>query len=505
MGYAGATSVPVGGNLTVFVSNNSSSFSAQVFRMGYYQGLLGRLIWTSPSYPGVIQSACNPAYGTHMVSCNWKPSFTIHPGASWVPGDYLIKLTSSTNQQSYVPFTLVNYQSNAAVLLINAVTTWQAYNLWGGWDLYNGPFPGARSPLVSFDRPYSYLFGQGAADFMGNELPMVALAEQMGLNVTYLTSVDIDLHPQLLLNHSEVVSLGHDEYWSPTMRAGITTARDEGVNLAFLGANAIFRRIRFESSVNGADRIIVNYRIASQDPEYGINNAAVTTNWPSPPDAQPEGSLIGVQYQCNPVKYPMVITDPSAWVFRGTGLQMGSTIPNLVGSEFDGYGPNYNPPSTLQLLANSPVLCRNVPYFSDMSYYTAPSGAGVFATGTNLWVAAVGINCAPPLQGCPIAPVVQITKNVLTAFGNGPAAHAYPASPNAAQVGAHPPYGPLRPIPTTTTTSSTTTTTKVPNTTTTSKASSNTTSTISPPPPTSSTTTRVPSTPTGSTSTTTAG
>lgn len=44
-----------------------------------------------------------------------------------------------------------------------------------------------------------------------------------------------------------VISLGHDEYWTPQQRDAVTKARDAGVNVAFLGANACYRRIRFGS------------------------------------------------------------------------------------------------------------------------------------------------------------------------------------------------------------------------------------------------------------------
>jgi hypothetical protein len=44
-----------------------------------------------------------------------------------------------------------------------------------------------------------------------------------------------------------VVSEAHDEYWSPTMRAVLTRARDRGTSLAFIGANEIYRRIRLGS------------------------------------------------------------------------------------------------------------------------------------------------------------------------------------------------------------------------------------------------------------------
>jgi hypothetical protein len=45
--------------------------------------------------------------------------------------------------------------SRAALVVMNAVTTWQAYNLWGGRNQYVGPDGRleTRSRVVSFDRP----------------------------------------------------------------------------------------------------------------------------------------------------------------------------------------------------------------------------------------------------------------------------------------------------------------------------------------------------------------
>jgi hypothetical protein len=53
------------------------------------------------------------------------------------------------------------------------------------------------------------------------------------------------------------VSLGHDECWSTKMGAQVTAARDRGVNVVFLGANAVFRHIRLEAGpvADGADRV----------------------------------------------------------------------------------------------------------------------------------------------------------------------------------------------------------------------------------------------------------
>lgn len=476
-GYASKVSVNQGNSFTVFISTTSTSYKIQAYRMGYYQGKLGHLVWTSPTLTGEKQPTCPVLKPSNTVECNWKPSYTIKTNSTWFPGDYLLKLVGNNNAQRWIPITVRNDRSNAAVVVVNAVTTWQAYNRYGKYDLYTGPNGYSdRATKVSFDRPYDYYFGQGAADFPGNELPLVALVEKMGLNVTYITSVDLQKRPSLLYNHRVLISLGHDEYYSPQMRHALTVAQQHGTNLMFLGANAIFRRIRFESTKVGSDRIEVNYRVASQDPMNGVNNAEVTTNWPAGPDPRPESAVIGIQYACNPVKNDMVITDPSSWIFANTGLRFGSRLHNLVGSEYDGFDP-YSPyPKDLQLLANSPVLCRNRPGFSDMSYYTTSNGAGVFATGTNLWVAALGSACPSFMGSCPIAPVVKITENVLEAFGSGLPGKAHPSVANALSVYRNPPIPPLEPVTTTTTTTSTTTTSSTTSTTRPNKSGSTTTS-----------------------------
>ena len=45
--------------------------------------------------------------------------------------------------------------------------------------------------------------------------------------------------------------MGHDEYWTPAMRREVTRARDAGTNLAFLGANTMYWRVRLEDRPTG--------------------------------------------------------------------------------------------------------------------------------------------------------------------------------------------------------------------------------------------------------------
>src|SRR5579884_3468154 len=386
-GYASVTSAQRGESVGLYVSTAAPTFHVEAYRIGWYQGHGGRLVWSSPDAPGGAQPNPAPQPGTNMVECHWKASMTLTVGADWPPGDYILKLVGSGGQQSWVPLTVRDDTSRATYLVLNAVTTWQAYNLWGGYSLYQGLSGRGhsdfahRSRVVSFDRPYS--FGSGAADFYGNEYPLVRLVERLGLDVSYATDVDLDEEPGMLQAHRAVISLGHDEYWSTAMRDGATEARDQGVNLMFLGANAVYRHIRFASSPLGQDRHEICYKVASEDPLHGVNDSEVTSNWPDPPVPRPESDLVGDMYRCNPVKADLVVVDPSSFVVAGTGLTAGAKLAGVVGSEYDRYVPSLPGPRNVEIVAHSPLTCRGAPDHSDVTYYTAPSGAGVFASGTN--------------------------------------------------------------------------------------------------------------------------
>jgi hypothetical protein len=435
-GFADRTYAAAGDTVSLAVSTDAPQFRVEAYRMGYYRGLGGRLVWQSDSVPGLAQPAPVVEPVTYTVEARWSPSLPVTIDRGWPPGDYLLKLVASTGAQSYVPLTVRDDRSHSAFVVQNSVTTWQAYNLWGGHSLYQGINPGRpddfehRSRVVSFDRPYN--FGGGAADFLGNELPLVSLVESLGLDVTYWTDVDLDRRPDLLKNHRALLSLGHDEYWSTGMRRGAEDGRDSGVNIAFFGANAVFRHIRFTSSPLGDYRREVGYKRASEDPVwvYGRDRSEVTVDWRDPPLSEPESSLVGDYYECNPVKADMVVADSSNWVFSGTELALGDRLPDLVGPEYDRYDP-YAPkaPGPVQVLAHSPVVCHGRSSYSDMTYYSAPSGAGVFATGTNWWVSRLSAPCPP--EDCPHDDnVVRITENVLEAFGSGPAGQMHPSFDN---------------------------------------------------------------------------
>jgi hypothetical protein len=442
-GWAEQVSAATGERVRLYVSTTAPSFRVQAYRMGWYGGLGARLVWRSQAVVGRRQPPPILTAGTNMVATHWHPSVTLTVGVDWPPGVYLLKLVAASGQR-YVPLTVRDDTSRAALVVQNAVTTWQAYNRWGGRNQYVGPDGRleTRSRVVSFDRPYD---GNGAGEFLGNEYPLVRLVERLGLDVTYWTNIDLHRHPGRLLAHRALVSLGHDEYWSTRMRRGAEAARAGGVNLAFLGANAVYRHIRLQPSPTGPDREEVNYKpwSAPDDPAWRTDPAEVTTDWRRPPLNDPESRLLGAQYECNPTHAPGVVVQPSSWLFAGTGARVGTRLPGLVGDEYDRVQPQAPRPGGVEVLLHSPVLCQGAsvrgPSFADTTYYTARSGAGVFDAGTGSWVCQLDRACSEGRTSALTARVVRtVTVNLLRVFASGPAGQRHPSRSNLARLGLDP-------------------------------------------------------------------
>jgi hypothetical protein len=431
-GFASQVSAVPGDDVAVFVSTTARAVQVQAYRMGYYQGLGGRLIVQTDFVPAKVQAAPVVTPGIGTVTCPWSPTLTLNITKDWLPGSYLLKLVGDGGEEQFVPLTIRNDASMAAYVFQNSVTTWQAYNLWGSYSLYYGPdskgrasFAG-RARAVSFDRPYPQTWASGAADFVGNELPLLFHLESLGLDMTYWTDVDLHTRPQLLMNHRCLFSLGHDEYWSTAMRQGAAAANAGGVNLAFLGANACYRQIRLQSTSVGPNRLQVCYKDATEDPIAQQQPALTTVNWNEAPVNNPESALIGSMYQSVGAKADMVVTDASSWFYDGCNLTDGHTFSNVILGEYDRYVPSLPGPHNADVLAHSPVPGQA--NWSDITFYTAPgNGGGVLASGSASFVSLLGNTGAiPPNVIVPAIPgttdvIRRAMENVYGRFGLGPA------------------------------------------------------------------------------------
>lgn len=485
-GFASGTSINTGDTITFFITNNpqlagaqTPNFSLEIFRLGYYGGTGGRSMYRVTGLSGTRQPPCYsqapPPTNTGLIECHWSASFRLPIPASWVSGVYVAQVINSENYETYIPFVVRDDAAAADFLYQQSVLTYQAYNTFGDRSLYVcrtpdcpvNPKTGLRDNLarkVSFDRPYNPLGASTPFDGQGHPLDprsnpwgagqlfykdfseqkFIYWLEQAGYDVTYSTDIDTHANPARLLAFKGFLAVGHDEYWSREMYDAMQSARDQGVHLAFFGADDGYWHIRLEPSSQGVEnRIVTCYRnyLVSGPPFDPVGDPAMLTiRWRDL--GRPEQTLIGAQFG-NGMDYgpgvngdyhpgngfPYVVAEPGHWAFDGTGVTRGTAIPDVLGQEWDtvysaasadpNITPYPRPPfSIFESIAHSRLsydpskipghttLYKNDPYTTDSVVYKATSGAIVFAAGTIIWGHAM--DESPMIR--------RITWNVLNRF-----------------------------------------------------------------------------------------
>jgi hypothetical protein len=384
-GYASEVSVAPGQALHLHVSTALRlRYRVRVFRIGWYDGNGGRLMpcATCRVHRASSELIPHPDQKTGLLRLAWPVTDVVRIGRSWVSGYYIAELVVRSGplagRGSWVPFVVRELRSRRSAILVQAaVNTWQAYNTWGGRSLYWN-HTGIGDNRVSFNRPYTMSGappegGPGANLPSAWEFPLARFLERYGYDVSYTTDVDTDRNPAELLRHRLVMTAGHDEYWTKTMRDAFEAARAGGVNLAFMGANTGYWQMRYE---NGR-RTIVEYRTADQDPETDPALKTITFR----ELGRPECKLLGVQWgEIGNADYTAVgagIAPKDPW-FVGTGLTRSDLLPDLVGYEYDTLFTNCEQPGTTILFEARP---RNH-LDADAVRYTAPSGSVVFSSGS---------------------------------------------------------------------------------------------------------------------------
>ena len=424
--YANARSVLPGNNLVFFVSTkqDATNYWLDIYRLGWYGGLGGRLMTSIGTLTGHAQGyydvishhlvGCNTCLvnsASGLVEANWQPSYTLLVPLNWTTGVYLAKFTDSNGMQTYVPFD-VRGNASSTYVVVTPDTTYAAYNDWGGYSLYDADntFFGEadtattatqkRAVKVSFDRPYTN--ESGSSQVLVFEANAIRWMERQGYNLSYMSNIDVQREPAQLLHHKAYISIGHDEYWTKEMRDAVTTARDSGVGLAFLGANAVYWQIRMEPNSAGIpNRTIVCYKVSSvkhdlaRDPYYLKDTTRLTTQWRDPILALPENALVGIMFSDLNHKvngFPWHVDAAAASpLLNGTQLALDQSYGcSLVGYEWDRVFTNGATPKSLHILATS--FTQNDAGVKDQSnttYYVAPSGAMVFASGSIYWAHAL--------------------------------------------------------------------------------------------------------------------
>jgi Bacterial Ig domain len=463
-GFSTDISVNKGGTIFFKIKTPASAYTITIYRMGYYQGNGARQIATVTPSAHLPQSqpACITQASIGFVDCgNWAVSASWAVPATAVSGIYFAKLVrTDTGGASHIMFVVRDDSSTSALLFQTSDTTWQAYNQYGGYSLYQGNATASsdgRAYKVSYNRPFATRgqdpgFGTSNWVFYG-EYPMVRFLEANGYDVSYMSEVDTDRSGSLIENHKTFLSVGHDEYWSANQRANVEAARAAGVNLAFFSGNESFWKVRWESSIDGSNtpyRTLVSYKetkavtpIDPQDPPTWTGTWRDPT-WSPPADGgRPENEMTGEIFMVN--RGSSAITVPSTYsklrFWRNTavanltagqsvtlgaqtlGYEWDEDLDNGArpAGEFDLSSTTLTVPELLQDYGNTYAQGSATHH---LTLYRSSGGGLVFGAGTVQWSWGLDVNHDLFPDTGPSTPdpnMRQATVNILADMGAQPA------------------------------------------------------------------------------------
>lgn len=413
-GYAGSTSVVPGGALDLHLRSLAGPVRLDIFRMGSNDAVLVDSIARVPAGP---QPLARPDPATGLVEERWPVSATLAIPTTWRSGIYLVKLTTASREQGYVLF-VVRPATPQPVLVILPLMTYQAYNAFGGADLYGWPGgPRSRGYLVSFDRPYAQ--ENGAGQFFQFDFPLIVWLEDHGYAPVYATDADVAADRALVTEAKAVIVSGHSEYWTAGIRDAFDQAAVSGTSLLNFGANTAWWQARLASDSSGVpDRTIVEYRDPGPDPLAPQNPEGATTKFTNLPRPRPARDLFGEAYNGIVAGLnPMVLGPSIAQFAPTTGLTPGEQLPGLVGGEID--APSTQP-GALILASTWVRLTSSTLRQAGASIWLTPSGSHAFDAGTFDWSWGLDPRYAEALPGFPAAAFERLTAIILAWAGVRP-------------------------------------------------------------------------------------
>jgi hypothetical protein len=396
-GYCSRQSVGAGESFDIFVSTQPSArFKIEIFRTGYYGGKGARLMTELGPFEGKEQLL--PEVGEKRLrECRWEKTTSLTIPNDWVSGVYLGRLTTLPTTkdepywQSYIVF-IVTDDRKADILFQCSDNTWQAYNRWpDNYSLYTDP-KGNQGPWsdVSFDRPYAkyaqiYENPQsvGSGEWLCFEFPAAYWLEKEGYDVTYCSNADM-VTPHHGLKCKAFISIGHDEYWDIRQYQSVEKMRDAGVNLLFLSGNSVCWVTPFSPNAAGEpNRRIFRGGPYGGDYKYAVDRAK--DYGPYPHRGPDEGYLMGVR-NIDPVNGggDWFCTKPEHWMFEGTGMKKGDSIPGMIGWEYHGDPPKDIP--SLEIVAGGTAFQggRN-PQQWQAVIFDGPKNNFIFNASTIWW------------------------------------------------------------------------------------------------------------------------
>jgi Domain of unknown function (DUF4082) len=411
---------------------NPGNIRIEVYRLGYYAGIGARLIKTIEDIPAFQQPISNEQVDaqTKLVRYNWATTHTVTTDDTWVTGCYMVKLTDNNTAKQCLAFFVVRDDALESDIIYKfGFSTHLAYNTfaYNAGNRKSTYSSGERALQITHDRPWeanTYNVNAVNSNPLRWEVNTIRWLEKNCYRVSYCSGQDIDKQGSTLVNkYRTFMNSGHDEYWSFKEYKAIKEAVENGVNVVSLSANTCYWDIKWKDDYRTADLYKRNDPLAG-----GVVSNYVPDTFNVPPTYRfrerdlfgktfdglkivGECGLLGVGYIGDIGNiyggYDLTVKREHN-VFRETGLTVGSRLTGLLGYEWDHIDPapqaqpptKSDTPQFLDCIIFESTIPDPIPGTSNVSqsfigalpleavqtahavYFTAPSGARVFAAGS---------------------------------------------------------------------------------------------------------------------------
>lgn len=333
--------------------------------------------------------------------CNWPSGLDLLIQPEWPSGYYRASFANPGGVTQHAMFVVKNRtpRTNGMVFQV-PFDTMQAYNSWGGKSAYDfNSTNGQKAQRLSLIRPAN---DASNIDHIIGIVQFARWADSQGFALDYLASADLN-DPNVLAPWKTFITVGHDEYWSPTMRAELDRHVDSGRHAAIFSGNTMWWKTLRETDAWGRDRgrLLLERQSGSSTP-----------NWY---ELDPEARSIGATFfkggflnkfsGSAVANLPYTVHRPEHWVFAGTGftqdeefgsnvefINNGTTPLSIHAYESDGLdftvGPDGRPvptfgdgaPPGTVILATTPLPTGTPPE----NFWDVPATKGLSAPLLNL-------------------------------------------------------------------------------------------------------------------------
>jgi hypothetical protein len=244
--------------------------------------------------------------------CSWKDSLEIALDERFNAGYYQALLTSDDGLAEFPIYFLIGTREKCKIAILAPVSTWTAYNPWGGKSLYQNKFEAKTVYHVSTERPNTAFQINHDIDVEANTFNWFAANyPEVGLFPDYI----LQSQPELLASCSIIVLVYHCEYITKAIYDNLEKLIDSGASMISLGSNQLYWRTRWDKNFTQMEcrKDLTGFTSLF---DYG-------GMWKH--HFRPAHRFLGVEFSRSGMHTyaPYKVLKPQHWLFNGTNVQKG--------------------------------------------------------------------------------------------------------------------------------------------------------------------------------------